>query len=77
MSLKEEKSEVIELFKQLDDPQIIHAIKNLVDFGLKKQAESDLYNIPNSHKKLVRQRRKETKPEEYVEWGKAVTKLKA
>ena len=77
MKVETEKASVLKQIKQLDDPELIHAIKSMVDFGLKKQTEQSIYNIPAKHKKMVRERIKSTKPEEYLNWDKVKHKLKA
>ena len=77
MKVGTEKAVVLKQIKQLEDPELIHAIKSLVDFGLKKQTEQSIYNIPAEHKRLVRERIKSTKPEQYLDWDKVKGKLKA
>jgi hypothetical protein len=77
MKVETEKAAVLKQIKQLEDPELIHAIKSLVDFGLKKQTEQSVYNISGEHKKLVRERIKSTKPEQYMDWDKVKGKLKA
>jgi len=76
MKVTTERTAVIKQIKQLDDPELIHAIKNLVDFGLRKQHEQSVYNIPEGHKRLVRERIKSTKPKEYLNWDKVKDKFK-
>lgn len=69
MKLSEQKSALIKQVKLLEDEQLISTIKGLVEYGLKTQAEQDIYNIPESHKKLVRKRIKDSKPSDYLDWN--------
>jgi len=76
MDLQAQKAIIIEQFKQVNDVNLINAIKNLLDYALKKeQGESD---IPESHKKLVLERLEKVKkhPEQLVDWEDAKKTLK-
>jgi hypothetical protein len=44
MDLSSEKADIIRRFEQINDLSLINAIKNLLDFGLQKQRESDRLN---------------------------------
>jgi hypothetical protein len=44
MDLSSEKAEIIKRFEQINDLSLINAIKNLLDYGLTKQTESDRLN---------------------------------
>lgn len=41
MDISSEKAEIMKRFEQIHDISLIRAIKNLLDFGLSKQAEKD------------------------------------
>lgn len=41
MDISSEKAEIIKRFEQVYDASLIQAIKNLLDFGLSRQAERD------------------------------------
>ena len=41
MDISSEKAEIIKRFEQIHDLSLIGAIKNLLDFGLSKQAKDD------------------------------------
>ncbi|MFN8299334.1 MAG: hypothetical protein U0T75_09525 [Chitinophagales bacterium] len=76
MNLKAEKKSIIDQVREIEDPELLSAIKLIATYGLKKQAEQDVYNIPDSHKALVRKRIKNTKKEDLMNWNKAVKTLK-
>ena len=40
--------------KQVNDVNLIHAIKNMLDYALKKEQES--FEVPDAHQKLVLER---------------------
>lgn len=40
-----------------------------------RSSESDEVQVPEWHKEIVRQRRKETKREEYIDWNTTMQKL--
>jgi hypothetical protein len=54
MNLQAEKQVVVEQFKQINDIDLIRAIKNLLDYAVKK--EKDRFAIPEEHQKLVMDR---------------------
>jgi hypothetical protein len=41
MDVISEKAEIMRRFEQIHDQSLIQAIKNILDFGLRKQAEND------------------------------------
>lgn len=77
MNIQTQKAIIIEQFKQVDDVNLINAVKNLLDYALKK--EKDVFNIPEEHKKLVLDRfdKVRKKPERLLDWDKAKKTLKA
>ncbi len=76
MNIETEKTTIAKNFKRLKDPELILSIKNLVDYGIKKQQEQDVYNIPESHKKIVRARIKSLKKDELLDWDKVQNKFR-
>lgn len=77
MTIQAEKAIIIEQFKQVEDVNLIHAIKNMLDYALKKEKES--LDIPEAHQKLVMERfdKVREKPERLLDWDEAKRTLKA
>ena len=65
MDISSEKAEIIRRFEQIQDISLIHAIKNLLDFGLSKQAESDAMEA-SVDRGLNQSKKGETRPHEQV-----------
>ena len=76
MNIKAEKMQVIEQFQQIEDIELIRTIKLLLSYGLKKQKELSVYEIPEEHKKLVRERIKNAKPEDTLDWEEVKDKFR-
>lgn len=76
-NLQAEKTSIIRQFKMINDPELIETIKNILNYGMKKQEENSVYNIPESHKQLVRNRIRETKQSEFIDFDIAMKKLEA
>lgn len=77
MNIQAEKAIIIEQFRKVDDVNLIHAIKNMLDYALKKEQES--IDIPEAHQKLVMERFHEVRknPERLLDWDEAKKTLKA
>lgn len=77
MNIQAEKAIIIEQFRQVDDVNLIHAIKNMLDYALKKEKES--LDIPEAHQKLVMERFDKVRenPERLLDWDEAKKTLKA
>jgi hypothetical protein len=77
MNLQAEKAIIIEQFKQVDDVNLIHAIKNMLDYALKKEKES--LDIPEAHQKMVIERFDKVRknPERLLDWDEAKKTLTA
>ncbi len=77
MNIQAEKAIIIEQFRQVDDVNLIHAIKNMLDYALNKEKES--LDIPEVHQKLVMERfdKVRKKPERLLDWDEAKRTLKA
>jgi hypothetical protein len=76
MDLQAQKAIIIEQFKQVDDINLINAIRNILDYALKK--EIDIYEIPVAHQKLVMGRFEKVRknPERLLDWDEAKKTLK-
>ena len=66
MNIQAERSLIIEQINQISDIELIKAIKSMLAFAKGKQ-QSD-YIIPEKHKALVRERIKNSKTEDLVNW---------
>jgi hypothetical protein len=77
MDLQAQKAVIIEQFKQVNDVNLINAIKSILDYALKKDQE--IYEIPEDHKKLVMERfsRVRKNPEKLLDWDEAKKTLEA
>jgi hypothetical protein len=77
MKVQAQKAIIIEQFKQVDDVNLIKAIKNMLDYALKKEKESN--DIPEAHQKLVMERFEKIRknPERLLDWDEAKKTLKA
>jgi hypothetical protein len=77
MNIQAEKAKIIEQFKQVNDENLIIAIKNILDYALKKEQES--LEIPEAHQKLVIERFDKVRedPERLLDWDKAKKTLKS
>jgi hypothetical protein len=77
MNIQAEKAIIIEQFKKLDDINLIHAIKNLLDYASKKDQE--ILEIPEAHQKLVMERFDKVRKnqERLLDWDEAKKTLKA
>jgi succinate dehydrogenase/fumarate reductase-like Fe-S protein len=77
MNIQAEKEIIIEKFKLVNDENLIYAIKNLLDYALKKEHEN--FQIPEEHQKIVLDRfekvRKE--PDRLLDWEEAKKTLNA
>ena len=71
MNLQAEKAIIIEQFRQVDDVNLIHAIKNMLDYALKK--EQEILEIPEAHQKLVMERFDKVgkDPDRLLDWDEA------
>jgi len=76
MNIQAEKAIIIEQFKQVTDINLIHAIKNMLDYAMKKEQES--INISEAQQQLVMERFKNARknPERLMDWDQAKRSLK-
>jgi hypothetical protein len=76
MNMQSQKAIIIEQFKQVNDVNLINAIKSMLDYALKKDKE--VFEIPEAHQKLVMDRfdKVRKKPERLLDWGEAKKSLK-
>jgi hypothetical protein len=77
MNIQAEKAIIIEQFRQVNDINLIHAIKNMLDYALKKEQEH--FDIPEAHQKLVMERFDKVRndPERLLDWDEAKKTLKS
>ena len=70
MNLQSEKSALIKQIEEINDSELLKTVKTVIEYGMKKKsvAEQDII-IPEWHKKMVRERRKNAKPEDYTDWN--------
>jgi hypothetical protein len=68
MNVQAQKAIIIEQFKQVDDINLINAIKNLHDYAREK--EKEIFDIPEAHQKVVLQRYEKVRknPEKLLDW---------
>ena len=71
MNVQAEKAIIIEQFRQVNDVNLIHAIKNMLDYALKKEQEN--LEVPEAHQKLVMERFDKVRkdPERLLDWDEA------
>jgi hypothetical protein len=77
MNIQAEKAIIIEQFRQVNDVNLIRAIKNMLDYALKKEQEN--IDIPEAHQKLVMERFDKVRndPESLLDWDEAKKTLKS
>jgi hypothetical protein len=77
MNIQTQKEVIIEQFKLLNDENLIQAIKNLLEYALKKEKES--LEVPEAHQKIVMERFNKVRknPERLLDWNQAKKTLKA
>lgn len=68
MNIEAEKSLIIERVKQVSDPDLLDAIKSMLDYARKN--EKKIYDIPDAHQNLVMERFEETRknPDLLLDW---------
>ena len=76
MNVQTQKAIIIKQFKQVDDVNLINAIKSMLDYALKK--EKEVFDIPEAHEKLVMERFDKVRknPERLLDWDEAKKSLK-
>ena len=77
MNIQAQKAIIIEQFKQVNDVNLINAIKNILDYALKKEQER--FDIPEAHQQLVMERFDKVRknPTRLLDWNDAKKTLKA
>ena len=77
MEKKKKKAIIIEQFKQVNDVNLINAIKSMLDYAIKK--EKDVYDVPDAHQQIVMERFEKVRknPERLIDWDEAQNTLKA
>lgn len=71
MNIQAQKAIIIEQFKQVNDINLINAIKSMLDFAQDKQESS--FEVPDAHQKLVLDRFKKIRnnPKRLIDWDEA------
>jgi hypothetical protein len=71
MSIETQKAMIIEQVKQVNDTDLINAIKSMLDYAQKKDRK--LYDIPETHQNLVMERFESTRenPDKLEDWDEA------
>jgi hypothetical protein len=77
MDIQAQKAIIIQQFNQVNDINLINAIKSMLDYALKK--EQEYFNIPLAHQELVLNRFEKVRknPERLLDWDEAKKTLKA
>ena len=77
MDIQAEKAIIIEQFKQVNDINLIHAIKSMLDYAQKRDA--NIYDVPEEHQKLVMERFDQIRqnPERLLDWDEVKKNIKA
>ena len=70
MDIQAEKINIIKQFKQINDIDLIHAIKSLLDYARNKEQSDSDRDVSENQKQIVRGRIKkyEDSPESYLTW---------
>ncbi len=78
MNIQIQKSTIIKQIELINDSDLLKTVKSVIDYGLKNNAvvEQDLV-VPEWHKEIVRERRKNTKREDYIDWNTMMQKLES
>jgi hypothetical protein len=76
MDIQAQKAIIIEQVKQVNDINLINAIKSMLDYAFKK--EKDFYNVPEAHQQIVMERFEKVRknPERLLDWDEAQNILK-
>ncbi len=76
MNIQAQKAIIIEQFKQVNDINLINAIKSILDYAEKK--EDSISVIPESHQKLVSERFEKVRknPDSLLDWEDAKKTLR-
>nr|NQU92752.1 addiction module protein [Bacteroidota bacterium] len=76
MNLQAQKAIIIKQFNQINDENLINAIKNILDYALKKEQQN--LDIPEAHQKLVMERFEKVRkdPERLLDWEEVKKTLK-
>lgn len=75
MNIQTQKAIIIEQFKQVEDENLISAIKSMLDYAFQKKNKK----IPEAHQQLVNQRFEKVRkiPERLLDWDEVKDRLNA
>ena len=70
MNIQLQKSTIIKQIEKINDADLLKTVKSVIDYGLKNNVvvEKDLI-VPEWHKDIVSERKKNAKPENYTDWN--------
>ena len=76
MNIQAQKALIMEQLKQINDINLINAIKSILDYAIKK--EKDIYEISEAHQDLVMERfdKNLQDPERLLDWDEGKKRLK-
>jgi hypothetical protein len=71
MNIEAQKAKIIEQVKQINDTDLISAIKSMLDYAHKR--DKKVYDIPETHQNLVLDRFEKTRenPDRLWDWNEA------
>jgi hypothetical protein len=77
MNIQAQKAIIIEQVQQVNDSDLIAAIKSMLDYA--KKTEQKVYDIPEAHQNLVMERFDKTRenPDRLLDWDEAKKTLNA
>ncbi len=76
MNIEQQKLTLIKKIESIEDADLLNTVKSMIDYGLKQNSSiKNSIEIPEWHKELVQERRKNAKPENYLEWDALETLL--
>lgn len=77
MNIQLQKSNLIKQIELINDVDLLKTVKSIIDYGLKNSAtiEQEDLVVPEWHKEIVLERRKNAKREDYIDWNTMMQKL--
>ncbi|HEY3369434.1 MAG TPA: hypothetical protein VGK10_01220 [Prolixibacteraceae bacterium] len=76
MNIEAEKEKIIEQVKKVNDTDLIHAIKSMLDYA--QIRDQEIYDILEAHQNLVMERLEKSRqnPDRLLDWDQAKETLK-
>ena len=72
MNIQLQRNKLIAQIQAINDVDLLKTIKSLLDYGTKKELSSD---VPEWHKDIVRNRVKNSNPENVLSWNEMEKRL--